>query len=276
MILDNPNRSIEFLLSGVVETNQLMAVVSFVVMDSDTTTAQAGTASSDGITAVTLVPAPAVDQVTKITTISIFNSDTDIAQVIVQYNDNTALNRIVSVPLEEGEMLFWSDVTGWYVMKTDGAVKSGLMGPVGATGEQGIQGVQGEQGTQGVQGDQGIQGVQGDQGIQGDTGATGPSGAIAHAGMNEQIGTTYTLELTDPGKDVRCTNGSAIAVTIPDNATTAIPINSLIMISQGGAGAVTISGAGGVTVVAAHGSATTALGDFRVLEKTGTNEWRIC
>ena len=34
--------------------------------------------------------------------------------------------------------------------------------------------------------------------------------------INDQTGTTYTLQASDSGKPVRCTNASAITVTCPD------------------------------------------------------------
>lgn len=94
-------------------------------------------------------------------------------------------------------------------------------------------------------------------------------------GINDQTGTTYTLVLADAGKDVRCTNASAIALTVPLNSSVAFPIGTMIPFSQGGAGAVTATAASGVTVNAANGSATTAQYDARVLEKVGTDTWRV-
>ena len=79
----------------------------------------------------------------------------------------------------------------------------------------------------------------------------GSSGAVtlaANVATNAQVGTTYTLALTDNGKLVTLSNASAIAVTIPLNSSIALPVGAVIMMAAYGAGAVTISGAGGVTV----------------------------
>ena len=94
-------------------------------------------------------------------------------------------------------------------------------------------------------------------------------------GVNDQTGTSYTLVLSDAGKDVRCTNASAIALTVPLNSSVAFPVGTMIPFSQGGAGAVTATAASGVTINAANGSATTAQYDARVLEKVGTDTWRV-
>lgn len=93
--------------------------------------------------------------------------------------------------------------------------------------------------------------------------------------MNEQTGISYTLALADGTKAVRCTNGAAITLTIPTNASIALPVLCTIPVLQGGSGAVTVAGASGVTVEAPSGAATTALGDFRVLFQRAADIWVI-
>jgi len=61
--------------------------------------------------------------------------------------------------------------------------------------------------------------------------------------INDQTGTTYTLVLADGAGYIRCSNGSAITVTIPTNAAVAFPIGTQITIIQIGAGQVTLAGA---------------------------------
>jgi hypothetical protein len=75
-------------------------------------------------------------------------------------------------------------------------------------------------------------------------------------GVNAQTGTTYTTVLDDNGKLVTQTNASAIATTIPTNASVAYPIGAQITFSQMGAGQVTISGAVGVTIASTGATAT--------------------
>lgn len=95
------------------------------------------------------------------------------------------------------------------------------------------------------------------------------------AGINNQIGTSYTLVLADAGKDVLCTNAAAITLTVPPNANVAFDVGTMIAFSQGDVGAVTAVGAAGVTIVGANGVATTAKYDARVLEKIATDTWRV-
>ena len=93
--------------------------------------------------------------------------------------------------------------------------------------------------------------------------------------MNEQTGTSYTLVLADATKALRCTNSAAVALTIPPNASVAIPVLSSIPVFQGGAGVVTVTAGAGVTFESPNGAATTALGDFRTMFQRATDIWVI-
>lgn len=61
--------------------------------------------------------------------------------------------------------------------------------------------------------------------------------ALANARINAQTGTTYTLQATDNGKVVTCSNGSAITVTVPSG----LGAGFNVMVVQLGAGQVTFS-----------------------------------
>lgn len=62
--------------------------------------------------------------------------------------------------------------------------------------------------------------------------------------FNAQTGTTYTMLTTDNALAVRCTNGSAITVTLPNN----LPVGWNCLVEQGGAGQVAFSAASGATI----------------------------
>lgn len=91
--------------------------------------------------------------------------------------------------------------------------------------------------------------------------------------VNAQTGTSYTLVLTDAGKQVTMTNASASTLTIPTNATVAFATGVRVMVMNLGAGAVTLTPAGGVTLSA--NTTNLALTQYQVatLIKTGTNTW---
>jgi hypothetical protein len=93
--------------------------------------------------------------------------------------------------------------------------------------------------------------------------------------VNAQTGTSYTLVLTDAGKQVTLTNASAIALTVPANSTVAYAIGVRIMLLNLGAGVVTVGGAGGVTVSAAGNTVTLIQYQSAVLIKTGTDTWLL-
>jgi hypothetical protein len=67
--------------------------------------------------------------------------------------------------------------------------------------------------------------------------------------VNAQTGTTYTLALTDDAKLITLSNALAIVVTVPTNASIALPVGAQITLAQIGAGQASIVGAGGVTIV---------------------------
>lgn len=95
------------------------------------------------------------------------------------------------------------------------------------------------------------------------------------AAINEQTGTAYTLVLADATKGVRMTNAAACTLTIPTNATAALPLYRAIPAFQGGAGKVTWAAASGVTLEAPNGAATTGPGDFRTAFQRAPNIWVI-
>lgn len=64
------------------------------------------------------------------------------------------------------------------------------------------------------------------------------------ANRNAQTGTTYTLQASDSGKVVECTNGSAITVTLPNS----LAVGFCCTIVQGGAGQITLSAASGANL----------------------------
>jgi hypothetical protein len=77
-------------------------------------------------------------------------------------------------------------------------------------------------------------------------------------GLNAQTGTTYTFIAADQNNVlVTLSNASAIALTIPTNATVAFPVGTVLNWAQIGAGQVTCSGAGGVTVTSVGATAAT-------------------
>jgi hypothetical protein len=74
------------------------------------------------------------------------------------------------------------------------------------------------------------------------------------AAIREAVGprstssTAFSPVLDDAGGWIRTSAATAVAVTIPSNATVAFPVRTLLTFQQGGAGQITFTAAGGVTI----------------------------
>jgi hypothetical protein len=104
---------------------------------------------------------------------------------------------------------------------------------------------------------------------------------VATVAFNAQTGTTYTLVLADASKFVTCNNASAVAVSIPTNASAAFAIGTIINIQQIGVGQVTVSAASSGTTTITSSGATSASPKTRAQYsamtciKTGTDTWTV-
>ena len=109
-------------------------------------------------------------------------------------------------------------------------------------------------------------------------GSTYDSKYITGAEITQVAGIKYsvshTLTLDNSNYMVEIDSSSGETVTIPANATTAIPIGTVIRVCQLGTGQVTISGASGVTLRSSNAEYKTN-GQYSVitLRKRLTNEW---
>lgn len=93
--------------------------------------------------------------------------------------------------------------------------------------------------------------------------------------INAQTGTTYTPVLADADKLVTLSNGAAITLTVPTNASVAYPTGTRIDFAQIGAGQVTFVGDSGVTVSSTPTLKLRAQYSGATLVKTGTNTWLL-
>jgi len=91
--------------------------------------------------------------------------------------------------------------------------------------------------------------------------------------VNTQTGTSYTVVLTDAGKQVTMSNASASTLTVPPNSSVAFDVGTRIQVIQLGAGAVTLTQGAGVTVSSLAASLVMKQYQVAILIKTGTNTW---
>lgn len=106
------------------------------------------------------------------------------------------------------------------------------------------------------------------------------AGSAMAVTVNAQVGTSYTLQASDAGKMVTLTNASPIALTIPEDATSALPTNFSCGIYQGGAGLVTGTREGSDTIDSKLGAAGTTfdlagIGTAAVVWKRGSGDWVV-
>ena len=108
--------------------------------------------------------------------------------------------------------------------------------------------------------------------------ANGVEVATVRGSVNAQTGTTYTLVIGDEYLNgVSMTNASANTITIPPNSAVAFPVNTKILITQGGAGSTTIAAGAGVTINAPS-TVTLAIDEqheSRVCQKISTDTWLL-
>jgi hypothetical protein len=92
--------------------------------------------------------------------------------------------------------------------------------------------------------------------------------------INAQTGTTYTLVLTDAGKLITSSNGSAVTITVPPNTDVAFPIGTRIDVLSIGAGLTTLAQGSGVTISSKDSNKKlSAQGSAASLIKTATDTW---
>lgn len=94
-------------------------------------------------------------------------------------------------------------------------------------------------------------------------------------GHNAQTGTAYTLTLSDAQREVLSfTNASPVLVTVPNDATVALPANLILPVYAGGAGLVTFAATAPATIESADGLLSLrTLGSAGMLWKRGANDW---
>lgn len=88
-----------------------------------------------------------------------------------------------------------------------------------------------------------------------------------------QAGPSYTLVLADAGKRVARNNAAANTTTVPPHSSVPFPVNTIIYVSQDGAGASSIVAGSGVTINTAEGLNIGGQYRMATLIKTSTDTW---
>lgn len=109
--------------------------------------------------------------------------------------------------------------------------------------------------------------------------ALAPSAASPQS-INAQTGTTYTLVLADaanPHKLVTLDNGAAITVTLPSDASVAIPVGSFVEFMTLGGGQVTVVAGAGVNPLQVSGLTAKSRAQYSRFgaQKVAANTWSV-
>jgi len=105
-------------------------------------------------------------------------------------------------------------------------------------------------------------------------GGGGGGGGSTTIAINSQVGTTYTLQLSDAGGRVEMNSAAPNTVTIPANSAVAFPVGTRIEIKQNFSGATTVAiNTDTLTKPASRSFTISAQGELAVLTKTASTTW---
>ena len=125
ILLDTTTRKLQVVLSAAKTTNDCPWVTAYV--DITTTAAGIGASSngvSNGLTSVDIVGVPGGSTTRKILEISLYNADTVLITLTINYNDNGTTRVLWYGSLNVGDTLHYCDEQGFYVMDSGGNRKS--------------------------------------------------------------------------------------------------------------------------------------------------------
>ena len=123
MILDATTKKIQLLLGAVATSSACNVTADWVDFTTSTTTPGLTPSTSNGVTAVDIVTAPASSTQRKVNFISVCNTDTDFVAVTIRLNDNgTTYNYLSAFLLAPNSTLQFTDMRGWVVIDAAGNI----------------------------------------------------------------------------------------------------------------------------------------------------------
>lgn len=124
MILDSTLRKIQVVLAAAKATLDMSITVDYVDMTTTATIGGTYTSSSNGVTSVDILPAPAASTQRKVNRINIYNRDTAEKTISVSISDSGVLYPEVDVTLAVDDTLQYTDMNGWRVIDRTGSIKT--------------------------------------------------------------------------------------------------------------------------------------------------------
>src|SRR3990167_8658875 len=125
IVINTPNKSFEVVLADAITTTQLAWIVHYEHISTENQqTLNSANGATNSTTAVTVLSAPQAGSRKSINSFSLYNADTVTATATIRLNDNSTMRTIVKVALLTGDHLIYTSASGWYVLSSDGYIKS--------------------------------------------------------------------------------------------------------------------------------------------------------
>jgi hypothetical protein len=126
MNLDTTTKSLEVKLGAAHTTRALQFFTSYGIVDVtlNTITSTKTFGSTNGTTAVTILPAPASNKLNQLKFCSIYNCDSIDHTVTIQLNSSSSLRTIYSMIVKVGEQIQFTLGEGWKIFNMDGILKT--------------------------------------------------------------------------------------------------------------------------------------------------------
>lgn len=126
MILDVTTDSIEVKLGAAATFRAMQYYTYYNILDTvnSTNTPTKSFGSTNGTTAVTIVPAPTSNKVNELKFCSVYNCDSVTHAVTIQVNSSSSLRTVYNVNLQSGDQLQYSLIEGWKTFNMDGILKT--------------------------------------------------------------------------------------------------------------------------------------------------------
>jgi hypothetical protein len=123
MILNSTTDSLEIVLDKAITTNQLSFSVFYNEYTSTTVTPLQNTGTTNSLTAVNLINAPASNKQRQLRWCSINNIDTKDIGVKIRFNDNASYRDVIYIYLGVNESIQYTEEMGWRVYDANGGEK---------------------------------------------------------------------------------------------------------------------------------------------------------
>ena len=126
MTLDTTTDSIEVRLAAAHTTRALQFFASYTNLNvsSATNTPTKNFGSTNGTTAVTMIPAPTSGRINQLRFCSVYNCDSVDHTVTVQINSSSNLRTVFSIIVKVGEQIQFTLGEGWKIFNVDGILKT--------------------------------------------------------------------------------------------------------------------------------------------------------